>query len=122
MPRWLAGMVAKDGDARTRNLLKLFDLEKRGVHRADGLSGGEQQRIAMATALANEPPFILPNEPTGKLDTKKGHKILELLGRPDQEFKKTVLVVTHDQRVADIAHRVLQIEDGKLTREVARPT
>ncbi len=120
LPMRLAGMAAKDRDARTKELLKLIDLEKRGVHRPDELSGGEQQRIALATALANDPPLILADEPTGELDTKTGHEILELFGRLNQEYKKTILVVTHDQRVANIAHRVCQIEDGKITGEATR--
>ena len=122
LPMRLAGTCGKDRDARTKELLKLIDLEKRGVHRPDELSGGEQQRIALATALANDPPLILADEPTGELDTKTGHEILELFGRLNQEYKKTIVVVTHDQRVANIAHRILQIEDGKITGEVARET
>jgi len=120
LPMRLAGKSSSDREARTKELLKLIDLEKRGVHRPDELSGGEQQRIALATALANDPPLILADEPTGELDTKTGHEILELFGRLNQEFKKTILVVTHDQRVANIAHRVLQIEDGKITGEISR--
>lgn len=120
IPMRLAGMAAKERDSRTQELLKLVDLTKRAVHRPDELSGGEQQRIALATALANDPPLILADEPTGELDTKTGREILELFGRLNQEFKKTILVVTHDQRVANIAHRVLQIEDGKITGEVTR--
>ncbi len=121
LPMRLAGMAPKDRDGRTKDLLKLVDLEKRGVHRPDELSGGEQQRIALATALANDPPLILADEPTGELDTKTGHEILELFGRLNQEYHKTILVVTHDQRVANIAHRVCQIEDGKITGEATRP-
>ena len=120
LPMRLAGKAAKDCEARTHELLKLIDLEKRAIHRPDELSGGEQQRIALATALANDPPLILADEPTGELDTKTGHEILELFGRLNQDFKKTILVVTHDQRVANIAHRVLQIEDGKITGETTR--
>lgn len=122
LPMRLAGKSGSARDARTKELLKLIDLEKRGAHRPDELSGGEQQRIALATALANDPQLILADEPTGELDTKTGHEILELFGRLNRELKKTILVVTHDQRVANIAHRVLQIEDGKITGEVAKPS
>jgi putative ABC transport system ATP-binding protein len=120
LPMRLAGKPGRDRDARTQELLKLVGLEKRGVHRPDELSGGEQQRIAIATALANDPPLLLADEPTGELDTKTGHEILELFRRLNQDLKKTILVVTHDQRVANIAHRVLQIEDGKITGETTR--
>lgn len=122
LPMRMAGKPAKERDDRTKELLNLVGLANRGVHRPDELSGGEQQRIALATALANDPPLLLADEPTGELDTKTGHEILALFGRLNEEFKKTILVVTHDQRVANIAHRVLQIEDGKITSEVARPT
>ena len=120
LPMRLDGKPAKDRDARTKELLSLVDLGKRAVHRPDELSGGEQQRIALATALANDPPLLLADEPTGELDTKTGHEILELFGRLNRDLGKTILVVTHDPRVANIAHRVLQIEDGKITGEVAR--
>ncbi len=119
LPMRLAGKPAKDRDARTKQLLDLVGLSDRRTHRPDELSGGEQQRIALATALANDPPLLLADEPTGELDTKTGHEILELFGRLNQEFKKTILVVTHDSRVASIAHRTLQIEDGRITGEVA---
>ncbi len=120
LPMRLAGKPGSERDARTKELLKLIDLENRRTHRPDELSGGEQQRIALATALANDPPLLLADEPTGELDTKTGHEILELFRRLNEDYKKTILVVTHDQRVANIAHRVLQIEDGKITGEVAR--
>jgi putative ABC transport system ATP-binding protein len=120
IPMRLAGKPAGEREKRTQYLLNLVDLGKRATHRPDELSGGEQQRIALATALANDPPLILADEPTGELDTKTGHEILELFGRLNQEFKKTILVVTHDQRVANIAHRILQIEDGKIIGEATR--
>ncbi len=120
LPMRLAGKPGKERDERTKELLSLVDLGNRATHRPDELSGGEQQRIALATALANDPPLLLADEPTGELDTKTGHEILELFGRLNTEFKKTILVVTHDTRVANIAHRVLQIEDGKITGEVQR--
>jgi putative ABC transport system ATP-binding protein len=118
LPMRLAGKLGNDQEARTRKLLELIGLEKRATHRPDELSGGEQQRVAIATALANDPPLILADEPTGELDTKTGHEVLELFRQLNQDLKKTVLVVTHDQRVAHIAHRVLQIEDGKIVGQV----
>ncbi|HEY7587655.1 MAG TPA: ABC transporter ATP-binding protein [Thermoplasmata archaeon] len=118
LPMRLAGKPGNDQEARTRKLLELIGLEKRATHRPDELSGGEQQRVAIATALANDPPLILADEPTGELDTKTGHEVLELFRQLNQDLKKTVLVVTHDQRVAHIAHRVLQIEDGKIVGQV----
>lgn len=120
LPMRLAGKSGRERDARAKELLKLIGLEKRGLHRPDELSGGEQQRIAIATALANDPSLLLADEPTGELDTKTGHEVLELFRCLNDDFKKTILVVTHDQRVANIAHRILQIEDGKIVGETAR--
>jgi putative ABC transport system ATP-binding protein len=117
LPMRLASKPGSERIARTNELLKLVGLEKRSSHRPDELSGGEQQRIAIATALANDPPLLLADEPTGELDTKTGHETLELFRRLNEEFKKTILVVTHDKRVASIAHRVMQIEDGKIVGE-----
>lgn len=120
LPMRLAAKPSRERDERTKELLNLVELGKRGVHRPDELSGGEQQRIAIATALANDPPLLLADEPTGELDTKTGHEILELFRRLNDEYGKTILVVTHDQRVANIAHRVLLIEDGRIESEAVR--
>lgn len=122
LPMRLCGKPAREREARTKELLELVGLTNRRTHRPDELSGGEQQRIALATALANDPPLVLADEPTGELDTKTGHEILELFGELNREFKKTIIVVTHDPRVANVAHRVLQIEDGKITGEATRAT
>ena len=119
LPMHLAGMESRTRRERTAELLKLIGLEKRARHRPDELSCGEQQRVAIAVALANDPPLILADEPTGELDTKTGQEVLDLMMRLNKDLKKTIIVVTHDQRVAKIAHRILRIEDGKITSEVA---
>src|SRR5467141_1152213 len=112
-------LASKDGaarKARTKELLDLVGLAQRARHRPDELSGGEQQRIAIAVALANDPPLLLADEPTGELDTKTGQEILDLFRRLNQDLKKTIVVVTHDVRVSHIAHRVLEISDGKIVQ------
>lgn len=120
LPMRLAAKSGSERETRTKELLKLIGLEKRSTHRPDELSGGEQQRIAIATALANDPPLVLADEPTGELDTNTGREILELFRQLNQDLKKTIVVVTHDQRVASIAHRILEIVDGKIVGEVPR--
>lgn len=114
VPMRLAKKSGSELAARTKELLALVDMTKRATHRPDELSGGEQQRVAIATALANDPPLILADEPTGELDTKTGHEILQLFQRLNRDLHKTAVVVTHDQRVSQIAKRTLQIEDGKI--------
>ena len=115
-------LASKDGTARktrTKELLGLVGLAHRARHRPDELSGGEQQRIAIAVALSNDPPLLLADEPTGELDTKTGQEVLNLFQRLNQDLKKTIVVVTHDARVADIANRTLDIRDGKIVETAA---
>lgn len=121
LPMRLANKPVTHREDRTRDLMKLVDLEDRAIHRPDELSGGEQQRIAIAVALANDPALILADEPTGELDTENGQRVLDLFEVLNKDLGKTVLIVTHDQRVSKIARRILQIEDGKITGE-ALPT
>jgi len=102
---------------RADELLKLVGMESRATHRPDELSGGEQQRIGLATALANDPPIILADEPTGELDTKTGEQILHLFKTLRDEYKKTVVIVTHDQRIGQIADTVMTIVDGRITSQ-----
>ncbi len=114
LPMRLASMGSSPRSKRTKELLELVGMTKRAVHRPDELSGGEQQRIAIAVALANDPPLLLADEPTGELDTKTGQEVLDLFQRLNKDLGKTIVVVTHDARVAHIAHRILEIRDGKI--------
>jgi len=114
LPMRLARKALAHRKKRSRELLDLVGLSKRATHRPDELSGGEQQRVAIAVALSNDPPLLLADEPTGELDTKTGQEVLDLFQHLNQDFGKTVVVVTHDQRVASIAHRILEIRDGKI--------
>ena len=119
LPMRLAGKAPSARSKRTKELLELVGMTKRAVHRPDELSGGEQQRIAIGVALANDPSLLLADEPTGELDTKTGQEVLDLFQRMNQEFGKTIVVVTHDARVSQIAHRILEIRDGKILGEAA---
>jgi putative ABC transport system ATP-binding protein len=88
-------------------------------HRADHLpkvmSGGEKQRVAIARALAGHPPLILADEPTAALDSRNGHGVMELLRSLAKEDGSTIVIVTHDPRIIDIADRVAHLEDGELS-------
>ena len=119
LPLRLAGRSPSIRAKRRKELLELVGMTQRSSHRPDELSGGEQQRVAIGVALANDPPLLLADEPTGELDTKTGQEVLDLFRRLNQEFKKTIVVVTHDARVSHIAHRVLEIQDGKILGETA---
>ncbi len=119
LPMRLASRNGEARKARTKELLDLVGLAHRARHRPDELSGGEQQRIAIAVALSNDPPLLLADEPTGELDTKTGQEVLNLFQRLNQDLKKTIVVVTHDARVADIANRTLDIRDGKIVETAA---
>jgi len=119
LPMRLAGKDSKYMKARTDELLKLVAMETRSEHKPDEMSGGEQQRVGLAVALANDPPILLADEPTGELDTKTGHEILLLFKRLRDEFGKTVVIVTHDQRIGQIADTVMTIVDGRITGTVS---
>ena len=115
LPMRLAGKDSKSMRERSEALLKLVDMEARASHKPDELSGGEQQRIGLATALANDPPILLADEPTGELDTATGHQILLLLKRLRDDYGKTVVIVTHDRRIGQIADTIMNIVDGRIT-------
>ena len=100
------------GTERAKELLELVGLQERYNHKPNQLSGGEQQRVAMARAVINEPAILLCDEPTGNLDSVSGKEIIDLLVRLNKERQTTVVVVTHEDRIAEKADRVLYIKDG----------
>lgn len=99
---------------RAMELLERVGLEKRLHHLPEDLSGGEKQRVALARALAGEPQIILADEPTGMLDSKTGRMIVELLKELSQHENRLVFMVSHDNRILDLADDILWMEDGKL--------
>jgi len=112
LPMEFAGVAPNERHKRAGALLARIGLEARASHRPAELSGGEQQRTAIARALANDPPLVLADEPTGNLDSKSGEMIYELLSEVARE--RTVLVVTHAEALARRAQKVVHIQDGRL--------
>ena len=116
LPLLLRNTTTKQAQAQAKEALDLVGLKERMTHRPSKLSGGEQQRVAVARALVNDPTMILADEPTGNLDTTTGERILELL-RQFTDDKKIVLVVTHNPEIANIADRVVYLRDGAVESE-----
>jgi len=112
----LAGWKRQRINNRSEKLLKIVGLEHRANHFPAQLSGGERQRIAFARALANEPPILLADEPTGNLDTETGMEIISILERIKAEGK-TVIVATHDKKLLSLSSRSLHLEAGRLTEK-----
>jgi putative ABC transport system ATP-binding protein len=106
---------------RAWKLLSMLGLEERLDHLPRQLSGGQQQRVAIARALFNDPPIIMADEPTGSLDSKTGETVLKMLRNLATQRKKTILVVTHDTRIARYADRVLMLRDGKIVGRTKLP-
>jgi len=116
LPLALANVPEEEAIKKAREMLKLVGLEERISHRPIELSGGEQQRVAIARALINDPKIVLADEPTGNLDTATGSEIVHLMRRLNEEKGQTFVVVTHDSSVAEAAHRILHLKDGKILR------
>ena len=103
-------------------LMKALGLENRKKHLPNQLSGGQQQRVSIGRALVNSPAIMLADEPTGNLDSKNSAEIMALLRMANEQYGQTLLVITHDERIAHQARRVIAIEDGKIASdEVMRP-
>jgi len=113
------GITGKGARARAFQLLSAMGIEDRQNSLPKQLSGGQRQRVAIARALANNPDLILADEPTANLDSRRGREIMEIIRMVAKELGKTVVAVSHDLRIRDLADRVLWLEDGKL-EEVSR--
>lgn len=113
--------VLMDGRAVNRQrldeLLDVLDLRGREKHLPNQLSGGQQQRVSIGRALMNAPAMVLADEPTGNLDSKNSQEIVELLKLSNRKYGQTLVIITHDENIALQAHRIIAIEDGRITRD-----
>ncbi|HEX5808046.1 MAG TPA: ABC transporter ATP-binding protein [Anaerolineales bacterium] len=120
LPLTLSGRVGKPTHERALELLELVGLQERKDHRLEELSGGEQQRVAVAIALANHPKLLLADEPTGELDTATAQTIYDLLRTLNKQLGLTMVIVSHDPGIARHVDRVVAVRDGKLASETLR--
>lgn len=107
----------KENKERLSEIVNMLSLEKRAKHLPGQMSGGQQQRVSIGRALINEPAFILADEPTGNLDSKTSREILDILKFTNQKYKQTILLVTHDEKIALQANRIITIGDGKIIKD-----
>ena len=120
LPMMLTEVSSQERSKRSEDLLELVGMGPRMNHTPEKLSGGEQQRVAIAVALANHPPLLLADEPTGELDDATAAEILDLFGSVNQELGTTIVIVTHDPDIAYKVGRVVMIRDGKTSAEIRR--
>jgi len=117
VPLTIAEVTREEREERAKDLLNLVGLTERMNHRPLQLSGGEQQRVAVARALVNNPEVIVADEPTGNLDSKTGMEIVSLLHKLNDEKKVTIVIVTHDVTIASKAKRTVYLKDGMVVKE-----
>ena len=118
LPMSIANMSIVERRKHAENLLETVGLKERMNHKPTELSGGEQQRVAIARALANNPRFLLMDEPTGNIDSKTANEIIDLIKRLNEEKGVTIIMVTHDQRLAAQTKKTVQMFDGIITLDV----
>jgi lipoprotein-releasing system ATP-binding protein len=112
IPAYIAGKTKPEAEAKAAELLGFLNLSDRLEHKPSELSGGEQQRVAVARALVNNPSVILADEPSGNLDSENKQELHKLFFRLRDTFGQTIVIVTHDRQLANMSDRILQIKDG----------
>lgn len=115
IPAWIAGQKNKEVEKRAEKLLQMLNLKDRGDHKPGELSGGEQQRVAVARALINNPSIVMADEPTGNLDSTNAKELHNLFIDLRNRFQQTFLIVTHNEELAKLSDRLLHMKDGKIT-------
>ena len=114
LPAFIAGKSKKEAEQKATEILTMLGMENRLSHKPNELSGGEQQRVAVGRALINSPAIILADEPSGNLDSKNAKDLHRLLLKLNQETGQTIVIVTHNDELANMANRKLEMVDGKL--------
>lgn len=114
IPGWIAGRKKKEVMEKASSLLKILGLENRGEHKPNELSGGEQQRVAVARALVNNPSIVMADEPTGNLDSANAKELHNLFIDLREKFNQTFLIVTHNEELAQMSDRILHMKDGRI--------
>ena len=102
-----------------KDIVKILGLEDKLRNMPNNLSGGQQQRVAIARALITKPAIILADEPTGNLDTKTSYDVMDLLKRTSKDFNQTIIMITHNPELAELADRIIRIEDGRIVKKVS---
>ena len=117
LPMLYAGMDSKARTQRAMELLKLVGMEDRMKHMPNELSGGQKQRVAIARAMANNPSILLADEPTGALDSATSREVMDLFHELHQKQGVTIVLITHNMRLAEESERIIQIADGRIIGE-----
>ena len=117
LPMLYAGKSRKERHERAMELLKLVGMEERYTHQPNELSGGQKQRVAIARAMANNPSILLADEPTGALDTKTGHMVMDMFHKLHEDEGKTIVLITHSPELAQETERIITISDGSIVSD-----
>ena len=117
IPGWLAGKKKKEVEERAKELLNLLGLSHRMQNKPGEMSGGEQQRVAVARALINKPDIVFADEPTGNLDSANARELHQLFFNLREKFNQTFLIVTHNEELARLSDRILYMKDGKIVEK-----